>query len=103
MILAQVVVMLAESPKSVRVYKAYGAAKALVHQSENYPVRQDLNSCFITGGSEVNPRVGLGPATYKKCAYGVDEVARSELPSPNALERKLLIHFLCSTVVIIGE
>ncbi|KWU41310.1 P-loop containing nucleoside triphosphate hydrolase protein, partial [Rhodotorula sp. JG-1b] len=37
-ILAQVVVMLAESPKSVRVYKAYKAAKALVRDSEAYPV-----------------------------------------------------------------
>ncbi|KAJ8293778.1 putative oligopeptide transporter [Rhodotorula toruloides] len=37
-ILAQVVVMLAESPKSVRTYKAYNAAKKLVKESENYPV-----------------------------------------------------------------
>ncbi|GAA5992891.1 hypothetical protein JCM10908_001393 [Rhodotorula pacifica] len=37
-ILAQIVVMLAESPKSVRVYKAYNAAKALVRDSEAYPV-----------------------------------------------------------------
>ncbi|KAI5475785.1 Werner helicase interacting protein 1 [Pseudohyphozyma bogoriensis] len=37
-ILAQVVVMLAESPKSVRSYKAYNAAKALVDREENYPV-----------------------------------------------------------------
>ncbi|GAA5864933.1 hypothetical protein JCM3774_003913 [Rhodotorula dairenensis] len=37
-ILAQVVVMLAESPKSVRVYKGYNAAKALVRDSEAYPV-----------------------------------------------------------------
>ncbi|CEQ41169.1 SPOSA6832_02857, partial [Sporobolomyces salmonicolor] len=37
-ILAQVVVMLAESPKSVRTYKAYNAAKRLVQETENYPV-----------------------------------------------------------------
>ncbi|KAL8292030.1 hypothetical protein RQP46_001496 [Phenoliferia psychrophenolica] len=37
-ILAQVVVMLAESPKSVRVYKAYNAAKAFVDAKEGYPV-----------------------------------------------------------------
>ncbi|BGP25730.1 OPT super [Rhodotorula toruloides] len=37
-ILAQVVVMLAESPKSVRTYEAYNAAKKLVKESENYPV-----------------------------------------------------------------
>ncbi|GAA5868055.1 hypothetical protein JCM1840_003668 [Sporobolomyces johnsonii] len=37
-ILAQVVVMLAESPKSVRTYKAYNAAKRLVKETENYPV-----------------------------------------------------------------
>lgn len=37
-ILAQIVVMLAESPKSVRVYKAYNSAKALVRESEAYPV-----------------------------------------------------------------
>ncbi|BGP49432.1 DNA-dependent ATPase mgs1 [Rhodotorula kratochvilovae] len=37
-ILAQVVVMLAESPKSVRTYKAYNAAKALVKKGEQYPV-----------------------------------------------------------------
>ncbi|BGP33284.1 DNA-dependent ATPase mgs1 [Rhodotorula toruloides] len=37
-ILAQVVVVLAESPKSVRTYKAYNAAKKLVKESENYPV-----------------------------------------------------------------
>ncbi|GAA5987699.1 hypothetical protein JCM11641_002563 [Rhodosporidiobolus odoratus] len=37
-ILAQCVVMLAESPKSVRTYKAYGAAKHLVKETENYPV-----------------------------------------------------------------
>lgn len=30
--------MLAESPKSVRVYKGYNAAKALVRDSEAYPV-----------------------------------------------------------------
>ncbi len=30
--------MLAESPKSVRIYKAYNAAKALVRDSEAYPV-----------------------------------------------------------------
>lgn len=37
-ILAQVVVALAESPKSIRVYKAYGKAKTLVDEEENYPV-----------------------------------------------------------------
>ncbi|BGP17538.1 hypothetical protein JCM10213_004080 [Rhodosporidiobolus nylandii] len=37
-ILAQTVVMLAESKKSVRTYKAYGKAKALVKDTENYPV-----------------------------------------------------------------
>ncbi|GAA5999811.1 ssDNA-dependent ATPase MGS1 [Rhodotorula paludigena] len=37
-ILAQTVVMLAESPKSVRTYKAYNAAKRLVQDAENYPV-----------------------------------------------------------------
>ncbi|KAK4699532.1 putative ATPase, partial [Phenoliferia sp. Uapishka_3] len=40
-ILAQVVVMLAESPKSVRTYKAYNAAKALVDSSEGYPYGAD--------------------------------------------------------------
>lgn len=30
--------MLAESPKSVRTYKAYNAAKRLVQDAENYPV-----------------------------------------------------------------
>ncbi|BGP56364.1 DNA-dependent ATPase mgs1 [Rhodotorula sphaerocarpa] len=43
-ILAQVVVMLAESPKSVRVYKAYNAAKALVRQSEAYPVPMHIRN-----------------------------------------------------------
>ncbi|GAA5849116.1 hypothetical protein JCM8547_006453 [Rhodosporidiobolus lusitaniae] len=37
-ILAQTVVMLAESPKSVRTYKAYGKAKALVKEVEAFPV-----------------------------------------------------------------
>lgn len=37
-ILAQVVVMLAESPKSVRTYKAYGKAKKLVEEEEAWPV-----------------------------------------------------------------
>ncbi|GAA6010112.1 hypothetical protein JCM10207_007564 [Rhodosporidiobolus poonsookiae] len=37
-ILAQTIVMLAESPKSVRTYKAYGRAKKLVKETENYPV-----------------------------------------------------------------
>ncbi|TNY17336.1 hypothetical protein DMC30DRAFT_126880 [Rhodotorula diobovata] len=37
-ILAQVVVMLAESPKSVRCYNAYNAAKALVKRGEQYPI-----------------------------------------------------------------
>ncbi|KPV74424.1 uncharacterized protein RHOBADRAFT_15720, partial [Rhodotorula graminis WP1] len=37
-ILAQVVVMLAESPKSVRVYNAYNAAKALVKRSDQFPI-----------------------------------------------------------------
>ncbi|GAA6015691.1 hypothetical protein JCM11491_002446, partial [Sporobolomyces phaffii] len=37
-ILAQVVVALAEAPKSIRTYAAYKAAKALVRDSENYPV-----------------------------------------------------------------
>ncbi|GAA6040281.1 hypothetical protein JCM8097_009399 [Rhodosporidiobolus ruineniae] len=37
-ILAQTVVMLAESPKSVRTYKAYNAAKKLVNETENFPV-----------------------------------------------------------------
>lgn len=37
-ILAQCVVMLAESPKSVRIYKAYGQARSLVKKEENYPV-----------------------------------------------------------------
>lgn len=37
-ILAQAVVHLAEAPKSVRVYKAYGEAKSLVKGEQNYPV-----------------------------------------------------------------
>ncbi|GAA5926622.1 ssDNA-dependent ATPase MGS1 [Sporobolomyces koalae] len=37
-ILAQVVVALAESPKSIRTYAAYKAAKSLVRDTENYPV-----------------------------------------------------------------
>ncbi|KAM0756406.1 P-loop containing nucleoside triphosphate hydrolase protein [Meredithblackwellia eburnea MCA 4105] len=37
-ILAQVVVMLAESPKSVRTYQAYNEAKKLVKETENHPV-----------------------------------------------------------------
>ncbi|PLW05433.1 hypothetical protein PCANC_23929 [Puccinia coronata f. sp. avenae] len=37
-ILAQVAVMLAESPKSVRTYKAYKQAKALVNSLPSYPV-----------------------------------------------------------------
>lgn len=37
-ILAQVVVMLAESPKSVRAYKAYNRAKSFVNQHPAYPV-----------------------------------------------------------------
>ncbi|KAA1070530.1 hypothetical protein PGT21_015096 [Puccinia graminis f. sp. tritici] len=37
-ILAQVVVMLAESPKSVRTYKGYKRAKALVNSLPSYPV-----------------------------------------------------------------
>ncbi|KAH8927142.1 P-loop containing nucleoside triphosphate hydrolase protein [Atractiella rhizophila] len=37
-ILAQAVVMLAESPKSVRVYNAYNKAKALVDEHPAYPV-----------------------------------------------------------------
>lgn len=37
-ILAQAIVHLAEAPKSVRVYKAYGEAKSLVKGEQNYPV-----------------------------------------------------------------
>ncbi|GAA5966932.1 hypothetical protein JCM3765_001305 [Sporobolomyces pararoseus] len=37
-ILAQVVVALCESPKSIRTYSAYKQAKALVRDTENYPV-----------------------------------------------------------------
>lgn len=37
-ILAHCVVYLAEAPKSIRVYKAYGKAKALVNQEQAYPV-----------------------------------------------------------------
>jgi len=38
-ILAQVVVALAESPKSIRTYSGYKAAKSLVKDTANYPVR----------------------------------------------------------------
>lgn len=37
-ILAQCAVHLAEAPKSVRVYKAYNAAKALVNNERAYPI-----------------------------------------------------------------
>ncbi|GAA5857006.1 hypothetical protein JCM9279_007311 [Rhodotorula babjevae] len=43
-ILAQVVVMLAESPKSVRVYNAYNAAKALVKRSEQFPIPMHIRN-----------------------------------------------------------
>ncbi|ORY70649.1 hypothetical protein BCR35DRAFT_307958 [Leucosporidium creatinivorum] len=43
-ILAQVVVMLAESPKSVRTYKAYGKAKALVANVEAWPVPMHIRN-----------------------------------------------------------
>ncbi|GAA5907480.1 hypothetical protein JCM8208_001389 [Rhodotorula glutinis] len=43
-ILAQVVVMLAESPKSVRVYNAYNAAKALVKRSQQYPIPMHIRN-----------------------------------------------------------
>jgi len=43
-ILAQVVVMLAESPKSVRTYKAYKKAKAFVSSFPSYPVPLHLRN-----------------------------------------------------------
>ncbi|KAH9809991.1 hypothetical protein DFH28DRAFT_1034924 [Melampsora americana] len=43
-ILAQVVVMLSESPKSVRSYKAYKRAKTLVANSPSYPVPTHLRN-----------------------------------------------------------
>ncbi|KAK4049194.1 DNA-dependent ATPase mgs1 [Microbotryomycetes sp. JL201] len=42
--LAQTVVMLAESPKSVRVYQAYKKAKTLVREQEQYPVPMHLRN-----------------------------------------------------------
>jgi len=43
-ILAQVVVALAESPKSIRTYSGYQAAKSLVKDNESYPVRSLVSS-----------------------------------------------------------
>ncbi|GAA5833123.1 hypothetical protein JCM5353_004241 [Sporobolomyces roseus] len=57
-ILAQVVVALAESPKSIRCYKAYKAAKSLVKDTENYPVPLHIR----------NAPTGL----MKKLGYGRD-------------------------------
>ncbi|GAA6060569.1 hypothetical protein JCM10212_006804 [Sporobolomyces blumeae] len=57
-ILAQVVVMLAESPKSIRTYSAYKAAKSLVRNTENYPVPLHIR----------NAPTGL----MKKLGYGRD-------------------------------
>lgn len=37
-ILAHCIVYLAEAPKSIRTYKAYGKAKALVNEDQAYPV-----------------------------------------------------------------
>ncbi|KAK4055844.1 DNA-dependent ATPase mgs1 [Microbotryomycetes sp. JL221] len=42
--LAQTVVMLAESPKSVRVYQAYNKAKALVKEQEGYTVPMHIRN-----------------------------------------------------------
>ncbi|GAA5901309.1 ssDNA-dependent ATPase MGS1 [Sporobolomyces salmoneus] len=57
-ILAEVVVALAESPKSIRTYSAYKKAKALVRDSENYPVPLHIR----------NAPTGL----MKKLGYGKD-------------------------------
>ncbi|GAA5872148.1 hypothetical protein JCM16303_000991 [Sporobolomyces ruberrimus] len=67
-ILAQVVVALCESPKSIRTYQAYKKAKTLVRETENYPVPLHIR----------NAPTGL----MKKLGYGSDYRYNPGYPHP---------------------
>ncbi|POV97366.1 hypothetical protein PSTT_15092 [Puccinia striiformis] len=85
-ILAQVVVMLAESSKSVRTYKAYKKAKALVNSLPSYPVPIHLRNAPTKMMSEL----GYG-AEYKyepDYAHPIyQEFMPSELVNPSPTVR----------------
>ncbi|GAA5889660.1 hypothetical protein JCM6882_007096 [Rhodosporidiobolus microsporus] len=72
-ILAQTVVMLAESPKSVRTYKAYGAAKKLVDETENYPVPMHIRNAptglmkSLGYGRDYRYNPGYAHPVYQPC------------------------------------
>ncbi|GAA5827439.1 hypothetical protein JCM11251_003814 [Rhodosporidiobolus azoricus] len=72
-ILAQVVVMLAESPKSVRTYKAYGAARRLVRETENYPVPMHIRNAptglmkSLGYGRDYRYNPGYAHPVYQPC------------------------------------
>lgn len=62
--------MLAESPKSVRVYEAMNAAKAFVDSNEGYPVRNN------TLHSSTSNLTFKGTAPHSQRANWAHEVAR---------------------------
>ena len=75
-VLAQVVVMLSESEKSIRVYEGYNTAKSFVNSNEGYPVRKNpalnyMQSLIAT----------IGADSHKERTHRAHEVIRSSCHS----------------------
>ncbi|KAG0152196.1 hypothetical protein CROQUDRAFT_712482 [Cronartium quercuum f. sp. fusiforme G11] len=85
-ILAQVVVMLAESPKSVRSYRAYKRAKVLVGSTESYAVPIHLRNA----PTKIMKELGYG-AEYKYEPEFSHPVAQDFWPAEIGDEKRVLL------------